>query len=499
MSKYVGGVSGGALGYIVGNVPGAIKGAIAGYNLGKKYSNMGSYGNRTPSRRGSMGSNSRTLVGPVTPGKRRRSVVSQKSTPAKKNKTIDNRGSLKYEKPVAQTAVTVRHKQVIKGFKGKGKKRVKVSKKLREKVKKVLEAKKVYGNARVVIHGGKFSGNAVNNIKQAVWQLPIPQESTVNRGVLFDRQFLMYVASRLFNGRPAYSTGLTAGKWSDIYLEKVANNWHNFSDDLFNKPSAFCMTVHTLKAKITMKNNTTRTQYLKMYVCKPKHDQNDNQTYPRGYAVNHWENGLSIDGAARVTGYPGQAGPPVQYEMASAVNISNTHLGTQPSLDIEDMYSDPLQCESFKKEFNTNVYAIVLEPGQVHEHWVEGDVGEYDYSKFYTSLDESTQFNNRAKTDRHIFFTSVPEMAVGATGDVGRLRTGLAVDQICFETQIFCKISMPETAGFLYMNEPLAGQSQMHPLTQRKRAYFLDNFWALETTQNFTNNVDDNNPMRQGQ
>ena len=161
------------------------------------------------------------------------------------------------------------------------------------------------------------------------------------------------------------------------------------------------------------------------------------------------------------------------------------------------MYSDPATSETFKKKFAINSFAVVLEPGQVHEHWVEGDVGDYDFSKFSETTDGAFKFNNYGPCDRHIFFTSVPELSSSATV-AGRLRTDNALDQIVFETQIFCRISMPETAGFVTLAQGGTGLLPQ-PLTQRKRAYFLDNFWATETTAAFTNTVDDNYPVRQGQ
>lgn len=89
-------------------------------------------------------------------------------------------------------------------------------------------------------------------------------------------------------------------------------------------------------------------------------------------------------------------------------------------------------------------------------------------------------------------------MAVAAGGQAGRYRSGNVLDQICFETQIFAQVSMPETAGLSYQTIPLAGQPQLQQLTQRKRAYFHDNFWEEESTAAFTNNIDDNVPTRQG-
>lgn len=453
---------------------------------------------RTPNnkRRGSISSSRSTLTMPSTPRKRRLSTQSRATQTQKQ--TVDNRGTWRVEKPVAQSAVAIRHKQTMKGFKGKKPKKVKVSKKLRKSVLKVLEAKKVYGNAKIVIHGAKNNGNPVNNIKQNVFAYPISQENTIYRGTLFDRFFLMYVVSRLFNGRPAFNPANTtpkAGKWGDIYFEKSNNEWYNFANDLFTKPSAFKMTVHKLKAKMLMKNNTTRTQYLKMYVCKLKRDCNDLTTYPRGFAVNEWEQGLIFDGNAKAYSRGGSASEEI---IAASINISNSITSNAPSVDIEDMYQDPMQSETFKKKFAVNAYSIVLEPGQLHEHWIEGDVGEYDYSKFYENENGGFQFLNRATTDRHVFFTSVPELAVAAGGQAGRYRSGNVLDQICFETQIFAQVSMPETAGLSYQTIPLAGQPQLQQLTQRKRAYFHDNFWEEESTAAFTNNIDDNVPTRQG-
>lgn len=174
--KVIGGYAGGVQGAKIGNAVGQIV-KFGAEKLSKKKSTMtNAVVLRTPNnkRRGSISSSRSTLTMPSTPRKRRLSTQSRATQTQKQ--TVDNRGTWRVEKPVAQSAVAIRHKQTMKGFKGKKPKKVKVSKKLRKSVLKVLEAKKVYGNAKIVIHGAKNNGNPVNNIKQNVFAYPISRE-----------------------------------------------------------------------------------------------------------------------------------------------------------------------------------------------------------------------------------------------------------------------------------------------------------------------------------
>lgn len=400
---------------------------------------------------------------------------------------------------VNQNAISTRHKRTKKSFKGKAKKKVRVSKPLRQKIQKVLDGDKIYGTGRCLITGGRVSVNPPSAIEQNVFALPIPDADDVQIGMLFDPQFIMYVASRLWNGRPVTGTDLLTGSWSNVNTSySNGGEWSNFTKQLGSNRSAFCVDVHNLKAKITIKNNTNRTQYLKMYECKPKYPCRFDPPGGLGKSKPHvdWDQGLDSDYHAKIKGFE-----PQSLDLASGINFGT---GTLGSVGASTMYAKPGICQAWNKQWSYNAYDIILEAGQLHQHWVQGDVGEYDFSKYYAT-DETGGFvfNNIQKTNRHIFFTSVPEMATitnSAIGQSGRLLSSNGGDKFLFETEIFCSMSMPESAGTNYRvsNGTTTLQQVMQPLTQRKRAYFVDTFWDPEAPQNavFTNHVDDNTGNR---
>ena len=435
-------------------------------------------------------------------------VPSTVSTSSYKSLASTVRG-MKAEKPIAQIATTVRHKKVKASFKGKAKKKVKVSKPLRAKIEKVLEAKKVYGMARVLIFNGAAVPWGASHQEQAVFPLPIPRATNTQAGVLFNRKFLMYLASRLFNGRPAddgvaqASGGLALGDWRCIDVESSPATatfpWSNFSKSIQTNPSALKFEVSNLKAKIMMKNNSTRTIYLVMYECKPKYQFKDEQGSADGLPAADWDRSLTWDFQAVVKG--GDVSQFANPFKASGINVPSiqTNATTTRSVVYKNMYATPKQAKNWNTRWAYNEYKIVLEPGQVHTHWVQGDTGEYDFSKFYTTQPDGTvEFNNVAKTDRHIFFTCVPEMAYTTTGS-GRYR-GEARSQLLFETEIFASISMPEPTGlsFTVANAlPTNNETRQLPLNFRKRAYLVDNYYDNLTSTVVSANVDDNAPTLQ--
>jgi len=501
--EYLGGAAGAGLGYIVGGTQGALKGATTGYNLTKNIKAAKQYmqtPNSLTKRRNSTGGG---LAGP--PVKRRLSNASSMSgvsyNGSRRSSTSSNLRFLKTEKPVVQYATTVRVKKVKRSFKGKAKKKVKVSKKLRSKINKVLEAKKIYGSGRVLILGGNSVAYGATGSKQIVFPLPMPQSGNSQKGVLFDRRFLMYVASRLFNGRLASDSTMTLGKYSDILFEDSAN-WSNFSKNLATIPSAFKVTVANLKAKITIKNNTGRTQYLKMYECKPKYQRKDENGYGsgNGYAIGDWDKALEYDAKSVVKGSNITFGGSGGNSKASTINLPLDSAGTR-TVTINTLYNSPKLCKSWSQQWSYNETSIILEPGQVHVQWVQGDVGDYDFSKYYTTAADGTiEFNNIGKTDRHIFFTNVPEMAsVSSSGVSGRLTSSNGGDRLLFETEIYCSMNMPETTGLAFDSgvSPSAIVSTILPLTNRHRTYFVDTFYDQDAAVSFTSNFDDNTTTRQ--
>lgn len=440
----------------------------------------------------------------VLGAKRRKTIIRMNSKPVKRKMSYSSVSSAsssvkprrvvakKAETPIAQSSLSVRHKTLKKNHKGKAKKVVRVPKKLRKQIVQTLESKQVPGHGRVLMLGTAKQIWGTNILSQAVFPLPLPRCDGSLDGKLFDPLFIMYAASRLWNGRLNVGADLTTGAWSNVNVQKsTGGEWANFTQlnaSGATDVSSFKVNVTDLKAKLTLKNNSTRTMYLKMYVCKPKYQRQDLQT-TNNLPINDWTQDLQADFNAQIDGIQ------TATTKASGINVAN-QAGTQ-SVFRETMYACPLQLPQWKKKWNANKYEIILEPGQTHNHWVQGDEIEYDFAKMYSKASDGTnQFQNIQKTDRHIFFTGVSELATQTTGSINGRIAGNANGVLLFETEIFCRMTMPESAGTSITNigNLITNTSYMQPLTQRKRAYFVDIYHQSVSDNQVTlnANVDDN-------
>lgn len=479
--NYAGRAAAATLGFIAGDVPGAFIAEEAYRNLykNKKMSTPSTL--RTKRRRTS------TISLGGAPLKRRKSMSSRSSSSRRSSASTRSITKL-IEKPIAQTATTVRHKTLKKSHKAKKKKYVKVPKKLKKQILQVFDTKLVTGYGRFNYLGCAINLNVGDYTAQKVFPYPLPRVTAQNAGQFFDPYFIMYCASRLWNNRLAEGNGLVTGALTNMQVEKNdTDGWSNFSQPLATSVSAFKVMVTELKAKMIMKNNTGRTAYLKMYVCKPKYQRNDTSANANGLPITDWNKCLENDWNASIEGInttTNRAGP---------INVPISS-GFQ-SVSSYTYNVTPMMSANWKRQWSANMYEIILEPGQTHTHWLDGDAGEYDFSKMYTkSTGNSASFNNVQKTDRFVFFTGVPELASSASLDT-RLQS-TSTQKIIFETQLFVTMKMPESAGTSITNigNLISNSAQTQPLTQRHRSYFIDSFHENVSSSNgsLTVNYDDN-------
>lgn len=496
-------VSGAVIGDALGDVPGAYLGWKLGEKLTKQNSND------------MVGKGKAAISGSV--GKKRGKVTAKSAKAGIKRKRIVR--NVTVMPAHNQTSTTAVHKLIRKQRKAKVTKFVKVSKQFREKVNKVFDSKEVTGTGRCILLGGRVSTQPDRPSLQAVFPLPLPRCNNRQKGLLFDPEFIMYAASRLWNGRLAENgatgTVLVNGAWSNINIQRAdsgsgadsSQNWCNFHSSLFTQAASFKVKVTNLKAKITMKNNSGRTMYLRMYDCRPKIAMEDIvDVDAEGKAISDWQRyTINYDAVAYSTGQMrgGAGAGTVQTRLANnsqpAINITKD--GVNPSVQYKTLYASPMQNENFKKHYAVNEYKIVLEPGQVHTHWVQGDEKVYDFSKMGRFVGSDYQFLNVQKSNSYIFFTAVNELAHSATSS-GRLLADLD-PQLLFETEIYVTMKMPETAGTTQVMDGTASVvssslASIVPLTTRKRGYFVDTYWNtnddISEAVKFNVNRDDNNP-----
>lgn len=387
-----------------------------------------------------------------------------------------------------QSMVSVSHKRTKKGFKAKKRKIMKVSPQFKKKVNQVLLGKKVTGIGRLVMIGGYSDMRCNSILNQRVAPLPLPRPNAASTGCLFGWEQIMYIASRLWNGRQAAITR----DLGQLYIETG-----NFCTGVYNSssPAAFSVEVTSLKARTVWRNNSKTAHHVVLYVCKPKYQRRDGQVGADGKPILEWNTQMVNDSNSKVLG-------------AQTANASNKSLGINRGATIFDLYATPAISKGFNKLWNYDQYKFTLEPGQEHTHWIQGDEKVYDFSKMYKKADDSNQmeFCNLQPSDRHIFYTSTPRMSTYITGAPGVAYSGWTNEADGFGvdiyTEVYCAMKMPETVG-TNINIPAtdgnatAQINYITPITERKRGYFVDTFaeqvdFGVKSTSIFS--IDDNNP-----
>ncbi len=159
-------------------------------------------------------------------------------------------------------------------------------------------------------------------------------------------------------------------------------------------------------------------------------------------------------------------------ENAVGVNISNalvTSLGLEPSMS-----------PAFNKQFKVGLTKVVLEPGATFELKVQGPNNfEFDSSSCF----EAQMFASIQKYSRYIMPVSISSLSVSTNpadvnafcrmpdsfGDSNRN------EAIGFERKLYCKIEMPEMAGFKTPGAAFAINTNVS-LGNRKHAYIFNNW-----------------------
>jgi len=474
--EYVGSAAGGTLGFIVGNIPGAYIGSKAGYNLSKN-KQMAVIKNKRPREEQVAKTYKKTTKG----GKKLGKVYGPRSKISNVNANV-----------VGQSARQAVHKRVKDGIKEKKRKKVKVPKLLKKQILQVFDKKDVYGTMNVIMHGSVADLNTNRYIDQKVFPLPLPRiADNKQAGLLFDPYYWQFVAARLFNNRPAEQP--TTGAWGNIVTES-GTDWENFNQ-LTSDGGALKLTVQKAYAVIKMKNNTSRTMYLRMYVSAPKYQRiSGTMNDADGHAINDWKRALAAEG-----GLAFNAGTSATADATQAMKVNVGGYVT-----VNTMYAKPTDVQTFNRLWKTDCYTIVLEPGQVHNHTIQGDEIELDYSKMFVKSQSSSSgltFADLQKFSRCVYFTGVTEMAydsaVGGVraqnNQVGPTGSTYQAQYLLFETEIHAKIKMPEITGGSAPAIAASGSKTL-VMTNRKRAYVTEQFWnsASLTNTGFEMNVDDN-------
>lgn len=403
MKDEFGALAAGTLGYIHGNVPGA----IAGYNAFKLTRKLG---NMAPiKRRRSSVSDGRSayLTPKSTRGARRKSMSGSTTAP---RRTINfKRGETVYVAPSATGTYSKSRKSM--------KKKVKVSRKLRDKIKKVIANKAIIGKFQETAWGGIRVAATISN-KQNVGYVGLLGSDI---DPLFSPARVLDAASCLWNEKAFNQTVKTLGDVRNFDAKKIK--------------------VRIVSSSMTynMRNNSQRTYLMKVVECSPKSNQ------VAGDPIGIWAASLGFQAAGQ--------GP------------------NQNSIDVNEIHTLPTMLPDFQRLFNTKVTNLTLLPGQSHTHRVDGPKDVlYDFQKFWNGATPNT-----VKHAKHVFFIVMDDLVTTTLGGYGRYVSafGPATYGIVFEGVSRYTLEMPEQVGFI---QPVAVPGNPEPLGQRQFSYAIKSY-----------------------
>jgi len=408
MKHLLGRAAASTLGYIVGNAPGAVA-ADTFYKLARTSTNMG-----TSKKRKRPGPK------PKIPRKAKaKSVGSKKKTRARRGGTND--GADNYQTSHYQSGKKVSSKPG-------GRKRIKVSKRLKKAIKQTLENVTPSGYYQERYYN-KYSPGDLDQFVTDLGGGSFATETGISKGLtgngtnlFFDPIKVLHAASVLFNDQTPQgdkligATGLFDPKFA---LVDVVKQWVRFE----------------------MKNNSSRTLIIKLFTWAFKKDAQTigdaTQTFTK-----EWELAFTSEG----NGGPGGDGK------INVQNINQNVIGAHPGMS-----------PAIRRKFKIEEKEIRLEAGKTFVHYLQGASMLYEYAKFQ----ESGSFDNYQHMCRGVamaMYTDLTGVESGAAGQSHRY-TELPADRtgpygLCVEATLNYVIRLPEQAGFTFGSSTASGTRQ---------------------------------------
>lgn len=408
---YVGYGSAATLGFIVGNVPGAAVGASAytGYKtwrdrkeLSQKKLNNRKFRVRKRMKRKNMlihgGNPKRFRVrAPVKTHKkiyRKRRVVYHR----KKRKPTEARMSSR----TTGYALSARKRTVKHLHKNKGNKKVRVSRRLRQKITKVIQGKEPRGFCQFM-SGGLLNGTTNDNQQNS---------GTITSGYTTDN-----IGGLLFT--PTQVNNVASILWNQKLVSTVGNKPATAITFNDNENFPFSGTqINVIKqwATVKMRNNGQRTLYVNVYAFESKVNRTASS------ASQEWLNALLEDNA-------------------SSINILNS--------TINNLYVTPYLCKSLLANWKIETTKIIIKPGEEYVYTVQGPAKKYDYRKFWNGTTAWTM----PKGSVQLVYTVRQDLA----GSLGVSGAGVSYGRLVgpqdagygliYELNEYYSLELPEQAG----------------------------------------------------
>jgi len=445
--EYVAGVSGGALGYIVGGTRGAGNLGRAAYyyvkdrkNLPKKKSMAPTPPESSSRKRKASWSSDGSAVRMIHARRSSTGSISNRSPAISASVLARLRArqrKISYVRGVGAAAVTVR----TRSKKRKVKKKISVSKKLREKIKKVISGNSIMGMTQEISYGVMRLLAAEDN-KQIGYDI-----TTLNAGG--DNPFFSHIkvidaASVLWNNK-AQAELKTVGDAGNFVTKKLK--------------------VKVIDSSVTynFKNNTQRKVNIRLVECKPV----SGQVVGNPFAA--WQAALAFQDAGN--------GP------------------NQSSMLVTELYTNPGMLPDLRKLYNFKTTNIEIPAGAEYKHYVQGPKDKlFDLQRAWNG----TLFQNYHKECTWVLALLIPDMvttlgAGGAAGTYGRYYSdGDEVKYgVVFEAVQRYKMNMPEMTGLVDAN-PAAGTTVQ--LDQRQFSYAYKTYGLVPAGTLVS--VNDENPVQ---
>lgn len=328
-----------------------------------------------------------------------------------------------------------------KKLKIKGRKRVKVSRKLRSQILQVSDSNKVHGyfqdNRIEALDPGFNPGK--QNVEIA------PNRTLTLAGYLFNYDRVLHAASRLWNGKgqvqaPAVGDALNFAPRDTVI--QVFKQWWTFR----------------------MRNNSTRTVTYRIYKCQKKKN-----SLILADAYTAWTNGLGD----------------MFNEGQLVTNINQNLLHTGPTLS-----------NQFRGGWTSEVIKVEMEPGQSYSFNVNGPAMTYKGADFY----DSATYRAQQPQDIQLIFSGNVDIvgshtAGGVVGNFGYVNDAStaqpSMERVYIESTYHCSLAMPEkVAG---VTQPVFIGSTIFQNTNRVKRICIDDFEP--TTFDLMHRRDEQNPQ----
>lgn len=337
---------------------------------------------------------------------------------------------------------------------GRRKRRVRVTKRLRKAIKKTAWENLPKGFLKIVSCDA-FALTAATN-KQNWGQILESRPTGGANGWLFCPSAFLDAASILFNGY------ISSTAWAANNQPIDGTNGNVYTG--YMDPESTELYVKKSWARVCWKNFGPRTLKLRVYVAKPKFKD----SFPT--STN------SVPGPLDATKVNTPIGMWNQILTREAQG-ANFKSGPKNVLGngIDTLYMDPRTNTSLAKYYAFDCIQIDLAPGQCYDHIVKGP--EDFLFKGASYLDGQPgvagyQFKEIQKFARNVFFTCNYDL-LGASDAGGALAAGFyssgnTGEFLACETRQYFDIRCPNNAGFLSTTAGFNGTTQ---LTQRHEAY----------------------------